>query len=72
MMWANQMTPIQIQHLIHRFRRFTQILEGRRLLFGSSDNLRKSACQAVGRRGDRRLAQSVDEISSESAAEIYL
>jgi hypothetical protein len=51
--------PIQIQHLIHRFRRFTQIFEGRRLLFGSSDNLRKSV-------------QSVDEISSESAAEIYL
>ena len=45
--------------LIHRFRRFTQIFEGRRLLFGSSDNLRKSV-------------QSVDEISSESAAEIYL
>ena len=34
-------------------------LEHRRLVFGSSDNLRKSV-------------QSVDEISSESAAEIYL
>ena len=34
-------------------------LEHRRLVFGSSDNLRKSA-------------QSVDEICSQSAAEIYL
>ena len=34
-------------------------LEHRRLVFGSSDNLRKSA-------------QSVDEISLQSAAEIYL
>jgi hypothetical protein len=51
--------PIQIQHLIHRFRRFTQILEGRRLLFGLSDNLRKSV-------------QSVDKISSEFPAEIRL
>jgi PD-(D/E)XK nuclease superfamily len=34
-------------------------LEHRRLVFGLSDNLRKSV-------------QSVDEISSESAAEIYL
>jgi hypothetical protein len=51
--------PIQIQHLIHRFRRFTQIFEARRMLVDSSDNLRKSV-------------QSVDKISSEFPAEIHL
>src|SRR5947207_7808919 len=44
-------------------------LEHRRLIFGLSENLRKSACPAVAL---RRLVQSVDDSSSQSAAEIYL
>src|SRR5436190_22472564 len=44
-------------------------LEHRRLVFGLSDNLRKSACRAV---APRRLVQSVDDTSLQSAAGIYL